>query len=217
MAQYAVIGLGLFGSQAARALSRIGHSVLGVDKDGALIDRFARELDHSLIADTSQEGVIKELDLEDFDGVLVAIGEDIQASLLTVLHLKNSGVTNIWAKAISRDHHLLLSSQGIKNIIHPESEMGQRAAEFISYPLVQDYLALGNNWFTVELTVPQECAERYRSFIKSTVEVNLLLIKRTEKVICKPDDDYPLEDNDKILLAGPRDQLKRLAAYRLKP
>ncbi|WP_370980324.1 TrkA family potassium uptake protein [Agaribacterium sp. ZY112] len=214
MAQYAVIGLGLFGAQAARALSQLGHSVLGIDKEPDIVDLLAPELAHGLIADTSKEGVIKELDLNNFDAVLVAIGEDIQASLLTVLHLKSRNIKNIWAKAISRDHHLLLASQGVTRIIHPEEEMGQRAAEFISYPLVQDYLALGKHWFTVELIVPKERGKNYQSFLRNTNDVHLLFIKRGAEMIAKPINDYPLESGDLILLAGPRDQLKRLAAYK---
>ena len=88
MGQFAVIGLGRFGSAASLELMKLGHSVLGVDTDGKTVDKYVDELTHAVIADVTDKHALEELDLGNYDVVLVAIGSDLQASLLCVVHLK---------------------------------------------------------------------------------------------------------------------------------
>jgi len=120
MGQFAVIGLGRFGSAATLELMRMGHSVLGVDTDGKLVDKYADQLTHAVIADVTDPASLEELGLDNYDVVLVAIGEEFQASLLCVVHLKSLGAPTIWVKASSHAQHLILSKLGVARIIHPE-------------------------------------------------------------------------------------------------
>src|SRR5690606_28671219 len=99
MGQYAVIGLGRFGSAASHELMKLGHSVLGVDTDPKVIDKHADHITHAVIADVTDRGALEELGLNNYDVVLVAIGEALQASLLCVVHLKSLGIEPIWVKA----------------------------------------------------------------------------------------------------------------------
>ncbi|MFA5597124.1 MAG: TrkA family potassium uptake protein, partial [Pusillimonas sp.] len=142
MAQFAVIGLGRFGSAASLELVKLGHSVLGVDTNEKLVNKYADQLTQAVIADVTDRRAIEELGLDNHDVVLVGIGADLEASLLCVVHLKSAGVKKIWVKATSRAHHTILSKLGVDRIIHPEEEMGIRVAQALSYPMVNDYISL---------------------------------------------------------------------------
>ena len=96
--QYAVIGLGSFGSTIAQELTRLGHDVLGVDIDGERVEYYADKLSQTLIADGTSDKVVAELDLPAFDAVVVAIGENLEASILTTLALKSAEVKQVWVK-----------------------------------------------------------------------------------------------------------------------
>src|SRR5690554_4855149 len=135
MADFAVIGLGRFGSAAALELMRMGHSVLGVDNDPKIVDQYADQLSRAVIADVTDAAAVHELGLNHYDVVLIAIGDDIQASLVCVVHVKAIGVNKIWVKAISHAQHLILNKLGVQRIIHPEEEMGVRVAQMLSYPM----------------------------------------------------------------------------------
>src|SRR5690606_17982427 len=104
MGQFAVIGLGRFGSATSLELMRLGHSVLGVDADGRVVDQMADRLTRAAIADVTDRDTLAELGLGEYDVVLVAIGEDLQASLVCTVHLKSLGVKELWVKASSRAH-----------------------------------------------------------------------------------------------------------------
>src|SRR5690606_7523602 len=153
MAQFAVMGLGRFGSAASQELIKLGHSVLGVDMDNKLVAKYADELTRAVIADVTDKHALEELGVDNYDVVLVAVGTDIQTSLLCVVHLKSLGVKTIWVKASSHAHHLILSKLGVNRIIHPEEEMGIRVAQALSYPMVNDYISLGNGEFVVEIDI----------------------------------------------------------------
>ena len=151
--QYAVIGLGSFGSTIAQELTRLGHDVMGVDIDGERVEYYADKLSQTLIADGTSDKVVAELDLPAFDAVVVAIGENLEASILTTLALKSAEVEQVWVKAISEPHHRILSRLGANRIIHPEHEMGIRVAQTIVHPEMLDYISLGNDWLVVEVKV----------------------------------------------------------------
>src|SRR5690606_10222511 len=155
MAQFAIIGLGRFGAAASLELMRMGHSVLGVDADPKLVNKYADRLTRAGIADVSDSAAVEELALENYDVVLVAIGEDVQASLLCVVHRKPLGIQHVWVKASSDAQHLILSKRGVARRSHAEEEMGLRVAQALSYPMVNDYISLGNGEFVVEITVSE--------------------------------------------------------------
>ena len=101
MGQFAVIGLGRFGSAASLELMKLGHSVLGVDSNQKVVDKYADQLTHAVIADVTDKASLEELGLDNYEVVLVGIGDDLQASLLCIVHLKSLGIKTIWVKATS--------------------------------------------------------------------------------------------------------------------
>src|SRR5690554_6909467 len=180
MAQFAVIGLGRFGSAASLELMKMGHSVLGVDINSKVVDKHADLLSRAVIADVTDKAAVDELGLDNYDVVLIAIGDDIQASLVCVVHLKAVGSNKIWVKAISHAQHLILSKLGVDRIIHPEEEMGIRVAQMLSYPMVNDYISLGNGEFVVEITASERLDDISIGDVLHTNNdvVEVLLIKR---------------------------------------
>ena len=188
MAQFGVIGLGRFGARTSLELLDLGHDVIGVDSDEKSVDALAEYLTHAAIADVTDEKALRELSLEECDVVLVAIGEDLQASLLCVLHLKSIGVKEVWAKATSKEHHQILSKLGVKRIIHPEEEMGIRVAQALNYPMVNEYMSLGHNWYCVEIDVNEDLdGKTIEEILPDDLEhFHLLLLKRRDEVTANP-------------------------------
>lgn len=213
MAQFAVIGLGRFGSAAALELMNMGHSVLGVDTNTKVVDKYADRLSRAVIADVTDRQAVNELGLDNYDVVLIAIGDDIQASLVCVIHLKAMDVKKIWVKAISHAQHLILSKLGVNRIIHPEEEMGIRVAQMLSYPMVNDYISLGNGEYIVEITASERLDEISIGAVlhKDNAAVEVLLIKRKKEVLMRPDDSFILQAKDILVLFGPLNALRNIA------
>lgn len=213
MAQFAVIGLGRFGSTASRELMKMGHTVLGIDIDHKIVDKYADELTQAVIADVTEHNALAELALDNYDVVLVAIGSDFQASLLCVVHLKSLGIEKIWVKATSSAEHLILTKIGVTRIVHPEEEMGIRIAQALSYPMVDDYISLGNGEFIVELTISQRLDGVPIQRITEGHEdvLHPLLLKRKTHLYPHPAADFALQHNDTLIVAGPLATLRALA------
>jgi trk system potassium uptake protein TrkA len=213
MAQFAVIGLGRFGAAASLELIKMGHSVLGVDSDPKLVDKYADRLTRAVIADVSDSAAVAELGLEHFDVVLVAIGEDMQASLLCVVHLTTMGIREIWVKASSHAQHLILSRLGVARVIHPEEEMGVRVAQALSYPMVNDYIPLGNGEFVVEITVSERLDGTPLSrLVQQDISApQVLLVKHRSEVTLHPPPDHIVHAKDILVMFGDLDALRALA------
>jgi len=213
MAQFAVIGLGRFGSAASLELMNLGHSVLGIDFDKKAVDKYADRLTHAVIADVTDKRALEELALNEYEVVLVAIGEEVQSGLVCVVHLKSLGVKNIWVKATSHAQHLILAKLGVSRIIHPEEEMGIRVAQTLSYPMINDYIALGNGEFVVEVEVSEHLDNIPIGEVlsQSSETIHVLLVKHKTEVTAHPEESFELHAKDVLILAGQLNALKSIA------
>lgn len=213
MAQFAVLGLGRFGSAASQELIKLGHSVLGVDADNKVVSKYADDLTRAVIADVTDKQALDELGVDTYDVVLVAVGSDIQTSLLCVVQLKSLGVKSIWVKASSHAHHLILNKLGVDRIIHPEEEMGIRVAQALSYPMVEDYISLGNGEFVVEIHVSEQLDGMSISTLlhKSPSSIHVLLVKRRAELTVHPPAEFEVHGNDVLVLLGQLHALKAIA------
>lgn len=213
--QFVVIGLGVFGETIARELTRLGHEVVGIDVNERVVDRLADTITHALVADGSDEKVIEELNLSQFDAAIVAIGEhNIEANLLATLHFKAIGVKEIWVKALTADHHKILAKIGATRILHPEYEMGMHVAQALNYPMVNDYIPLGGDEYIVEITASTKLAGEVLEDVFHRAEANLtlLLAKRNGKSFPRPD-NFVVDEGDCLVLTGKLDQLKKTAEF----
>lgn len=214
MSQIAVIGLGSFGSAVALELVRLGHKVTGIDSSERLVDAVADELSHAVIADATDESSLAELDLKNYDTVVVAIGESLEASLLCVLNCKNLGVKEIWVKATSKSHHTILSRLGVSKIIHPEEEMGIRIAQSLNYPMVNQYMYIGHQTFVIELTIPERLeGKTIDNILGPTERVKPIVLKRKSEVISTPNKiNQKFQRKDTLLLLGRLEDLESIAS-----
>jgi len=127
-----VVGLGRFGAAVALTLVRDGVEVLAIDDDAKLVERWADELTHVVQADSTDEEVLRALGVGQFEHAVVAIGTNLEASVLTVLALVEAGVPDIWAKAVSDKHGRVLERVGAHHVVYPETSMGERVAHVLT-------------------------------------------------------------------------------------
>jgi len=131
----AVIGLGRFGSSVALNLESAGVEVLGIDVDQNLVTQLADHLTFVARADSTSIDALKQLAIPDFDRVVLGIGTNLEASILTASHLVDFGIPTLWVKALSNEHARILRQIGVANIVEPEMEVGRRLAhELVSPP-----------------------------------------------------------------------------------
>ncbi|WP_406664221.1 potassium channel family protein [Gallaecimonas sp. GXIMD1310] len=211
--QFVVIGLGQFGRTIALEMMRQGHQVLGLDSDQQLVNQLAPQLTQALVVDATDEQALSELNLHDATAVVVAIGENIQSSILCTLHLKTLKVPEVWVKALNPAHHKILAKLGADRIVHPEYEMGLRVAQSLNYPLVQDYIALGNEYYMVEITVSDSMdGQPLASLELDERQVTLSAHKRGTDLQPRPPADLVLAQGDILLLLGKLADLQKLSA-----
>jgi trk system potassium uptake protein TrkA len=208
-----VIGLGRFGVSASMELIYLGHTVTGVDRDSKIAEKYVDDFTQVMICDSTDENALKELDLINSDAVLVAIGEDMESSLLCILALKKLGVKEIWVKASSRAHHTIVSKLGVARIIHPEEEMGVRVAQALNYPMVNDYLSIGHGLYVVEIHIKPQLDGRPLGDVLDPAKgkVDAVMVKREQETFLQLDKTFVLKEKDILLLCGPRSELKHIA------
>lgn len=202
--QFAVIGLGRFGTSVARTLYRFGYEVLAIDADEERVQRFSSEVTHVVQMDTTDEASLKELGIRNFDIVVVAIGEDIQANVLTTLLLKDMGVPYIIAKAQNELHGKMLDKIGADHVVYPERDMGKRVAHHMISNNVLEFVELSPDLGIVEITAPERLAGKTLSEANLRVEyeVNVVAIKRGDELIVPPLPNEAIRRGDILIVVG---------------
>ncbi|GGF96967.1 potassium channel family protein [Paenibacillus abyssi] len=208
--QFVIIGLGRFGSSVGKELMQLGHEVLGIDSNEERVDDMSNILTHAVVADATEEDVLRSLGVRNFDCGVVAIGDDIQNSILTAILLKDLGVKQVVAKALSELHGRVLEKIGVDRVIYPERDMGIRVAHQLVSPNLLDYIELSKDYTIAELTVPkclsgvslQELNPRAR-FGCSIVAIN-----KPQGVIIAPTATDVLSERDVMVIIGTNDQIE---------
>ncbi|MCH7390054.1 potassium channel family protein [Acinetobacter dispersus] len=212
MAQFAVIGLGSFGATVALELTKLNHDVIGIDTIKRNVESLADRITHAVIADATDEHVLEELNIQNCDAVVVAIGEDIEASILCVLNLKNLGVEKILVKAKTKAHHTILSHLNVSKIIHPEEDMGVRVAQALNYPMVSRYMALDDDHYIVKVPVNEKLNNvNLSGILKQEPNIKLLLLKRNQQIHYETDANFTLQTGDVLILEGSLSHLRKLS------
>ena len=206
-ANVAVIGLGRFGSSLATELVKSGHQVLGIDTDERIVQNLASTLTHVVTADTTDEENLRELGIQDLDSAVVAIGADLEASILTASLLLQLGVKQVWAKANSEAHGRILKQIGVHSVIFPEYDMGRRVAHQVSGESL-DYVHIDEDFVMVKTYVPEIFAEKplHEAKIRATFGVTVVAVN--EGAGYKP--AFPetvLHAGNEIVIAGPKGPL----------
>jgi trk system potassium uptake protein TrkA len=150
-----VIGLGRFGSALALELSKLGTEVLGIDTDRKLVQNLSGQLPNVVVADSTDIEALRQLGVGEFRRAVVAIGSDIQASILTTSLLAEMEVPDIWAKALSRQHGHILSRVGAHHVVLPEHDMGERVAHLLTGRML-DYIEVDEDFAMVKTKPPRD-------------------------------------------------------------
>ncbi|GIO39414.1 potassium transporter Trk [Paenibacillus antibioticophila] len=208
--QFVVIGLGRFGASLALELMDLGYEVLGIDRDEEVVDELSSQLTHTVTADATDEEVLKSLGIRNFDCGVVAIGNDIQMSILSTILLKELGLKTVVSKAISVLHGRALEKLGVDRVIFPERDMGVRVAHQLVSPNLLDYIEISKEYSIVELKAPS-CLEG-----KSLSELNprarygcsIVALQRKQGIIIAPTAMDRLEQGDIMVVIGAKKNLE---------
>lgn len=148
-----VVGLGRFGGALAETLIKLDYEVLAIDADADLVQGFSEKLTHVVEADSTDIAALRQLGAQDFARAVVAIGTDIESSILTTSSLVDLGIGEIWAKAVTEAHGRILERVGAHHVIFPEHDMGERLAHVVTGTMI-DYIELDPHFALVETSAP---------------------------------------------------------------
>lgn len=212
--QFAVIGLGRFGTSVAMTLQSLGHEVLAIDSAEEQVQKLSDVVTHVVQADTTDENTLKELGLRNFDAVVVAIGEDVQANVATTLLLKEMGIPFIIAKAKNSLHGKMLEKIGADRVVYPERDMGLRVAHGLVSANVLDYIELSPSLSLVEVSSPSSFFGKTlaQTDLRAHYGVNVVAIKRFEDLIVPPQPNELICDGDILIVIGAKDGIHRIEA-----
>lgn len=219
MKQYAVIGLGRFGSSVAKTLAEKGQQVLAIDIKEDFVQDVAEYVTNAVCVDATDEKVLKNVGIQNVDVAIVAIGKSLEASILVNLALKELGVPKIISKAVSLDQAKVLEKLGVSSIVFPERDMGERLANKLISPEVVEEINLSPEYSLFEIQTPAEFVGKSLGDleVRARHSINIIAIKRKVKPSGKKTVGKPLEllnilpKGDDILFEG--DTLLVLAAY----
>lgn len=212
--QFAIIGLGRFGSNMAKALHKMGYEVLAIDKNMQRVQDFSDEVTHVVQADTTDENALMALGIRNFDVVVVAIGEDIQSNIMTTLQLKEIGANYIVATARNQLHSKLLEKIGADRVVSPERDMARRVAYNLASTSVMDYIELSPQFSIVEISAPKAFRNQTlaQSNIRAKYGINVVAIKRDEKLIISPLPGEVIREGDIVIVVGSNEGINSLEA-----
>ena len=208
-----VIGLARFGGAVADSLVRLGHDVLGIDKNPERAQKWADRLTHVVQGDATDSDALRRLGVHEFGHAVVGIGTHIEASVLAVLALSELGVADIWAKAITRDHGRILERTGAHHIISPEAAMGERVAHMVTGKMI-DFIEFDDGFAIVKTRAPLEAVGKTlgQSALRSKYGVTIVGVKRPKADFTHAQPDTLIEAGDLIIVSGPTKLVQKFAA-----
>lgn len=212
MKQFAVIGLGRFGSSVARTLYSAGHQVLGIDESEERVRANLDNCTRAVEANATDEAALRALSIRNFDTVIVGIGGDIQASILVTLMLKELGVKNVVVKAQSVLHGKVLDKVGADRVVFPERDMGTRVARSLVASNILEYIELAPDFSILEMLVSDKMVgKNLRQLdLRNRYDVNVIAIKRADSFDLSVRADTAIEPGDVLILVGKNEHLRRM-------
>ncbi len=211
---FAVIGMGRFGSSVVEELVKSGFDVLVIDRDEARVQKISKLATHAVVLDTSDEGALKDVGIQSIDHVIVAIGKDIEDSILTTLILKELGVPKITVKVQNEYHEKVVRRLGADEVIQPERLAGRRLAHKIVTNNILEYYDLSENHSFIVLEASAKLVNTtvVNLDLRSKYNINIVAIKRGEDVII-PSPDEVFQENDQLLLVGKNTDLDKFSHW----
>ena len=204
MKSYVVIGLGRFGSELAVQLCKLGAEVLAMDIREDLVQQAEGDVTHAVMADAQDKDVLRALGVRDFDCAIVAIGDDLAASVLTVMNLKELEVPYIVCKAHDATHGRVLEKLGVDRVVIPEKEHAQRLARSLHSHNVLDYIELSEDYGILEIPAPKIWIGKTLKElnVRAKLGVNIIAVENGKKTNVSPSADYEIQPGDVMVVLG---------------
>lgn len=204
MKSYIVIGLGRFGSQAAKRLCELGCEVLAIDCNSDLVQPVSGVVTQAVVADARDKEVLRALGAKDFECAIVAIGTNLADSVLATMNLKELGVPYIVCKASDETHRQVLMKLGADRVVIPEQEQADRLAKSLSSPNVLEYIELSDEHGIVEIPAPKSWQGKSLKElnVRAKLGVNIIAIETDGRVNVSPSADYKIAQNDIMVVLG---------------
>jgi len=209
MKSYIVIGLGRFGSEAARQLCGFGCEVLAMDISSELVQQLSGDVTHAVVGDARDKEVLRALGAANFDCAIVAIGGDLANSVLATMNLKELGVPYIVCKAHDETHRQVLNKLGADQVVIPEKENAARLARNLSNPNVLDYIELSEEYGIIEVPAPKRWLDKSLKElnVRAKLGVNIIAVERDGRINVSPPADYKILEGDILVVLGDTDAL----------
>jgi len=212
--QYLVIGAGRFGTSVAKTLYDLGHDVMVIDDDEEKIQLISDEVTNAAQADASSEACLKAFDIKDFNAVVIAIGDDVQASIMAAILLIELEAKYIVAKARDTLHGKVLEKIGVNRVVFPEREMGHKLARSLVAPSIIDMIELSDNYSVVEIVAPDHMINKSLKELdlRARHGVSVIALRRNngDKTKISPVAEDIIEKEDIIVAIGQNKHLKKL-------
>jgi trk system potassium uptake protein TrkA len=207
-----VVGLGRFGSAAARELERLGNEVLAIDQSESIVNDIAPDVTHAVQLDATDDNALRSVGAGEFEYAIVAISSAMEASIFATMALKNLGVDHVIVKAATDLHGAILERVGADRVVYPEREMGIRVAHAIGIPNVIDYLDVAQRFGIVKIRPPAAFVGRSLKELDLPLrlQVSPIVLRRGSDVTFNPHRDVVLAADDELILMGSDDKLERL-------
>ncbi len=212
---FAVIGLGRFGSSVAISLYEMGYEVLAVDRDMAKVQEMKDSVTHAVQADGMDEDSLRELGIKNFDVVIVGITQEIQASILITLILKDLGVRHVVAKAQNALHGKVLYKIGADKVVFPERDMGNRVAHNLVSSNILDYIELSPDYSIIEVVATEKFIGKtlIQLDLRKRYGVNVVAIKRNRQIMVSPSAKDEILEGDVLVIIGSNDDLQNIEKF----
>ena len=216
--QYAVFGLGSFGESVAVTLQELGCEVVVVDNHMERIENISPYVSYAVQADIEDPEVIRSLGARNLDGVVVAVADDMEASIMATLASKEIGVPYVLAKAKNELHAKVLKKIGADSIIFPEKEIGQSVARNLVSGEFVDWISLSPDYSITEIQVPEKWIGKSLSEIdvRRTKDVNVVGVRIGEKIQVTIDPEEPLQKEMMLIMIGSNEALEKFGEKQVR-
>ncbi len=209
---FVVFGLGKFGYSVATTLAQNGYEILAVDMKEELVEEIAGDVTMAVKANVKDAAIYSSLGLSNMDGAVIAISEDMEASIMATVFSVEAGIPYIMAKASSETHVKILEKLGADRVVLPEKEMGSRIARNLVFGKFVDTFELSATYSMVEMEVPDDwVGKTLRSMdVRNKYGVNVIAVKDGDDISTNMDPDEPLKNHQIILTVGNNERLKKI-------
>lgn len=209
-----VIGLGRFGSSVAQSLMRLGHDVMGIDRDAEPVHEWADLLTHAVQADSTNLMVLRQLGAADFAHAIVGIGTDLAASLMTIMALTELGIQDIWVKALTAEHGQIAQRIGAHHVVYPEADMGERVAHLITGRMV-DFIEFDDGFAIAKIhaPLPSHNSTLADSNIREKYGVTVVGLKRANQDFQHATPSTLILPGDLLIVSGSTHLIQKFAGH----